>query len=472
MHLAPPRGAVTSGTVPPAPRMPRGWADTIVRTLELRTAASALPAYLVFSVVLALHVAVFANAISYLPAEADDLRLISAAVRVDNPLELLTRDAGLKNPVYRPLLSMSLWAVHEVFGVRSWPNQLLGLLLHFVNLCLLVWILLRSGVPRLAVLGGSALAVSSIYTVSPVVWVADRATLMTAFCMLLLVAHAIDRGAQQRELSATLVAIASATAVLSKESGVIVPVLALLCAAGLHRHGTRAARLRVAFTATGILAGYGAVRLAIFGWGALGYDESGYLLATWHYDSAAHLARGWHAWAAVENVLKNMAAVALPIFDNEGGFLDRIALIKLAPIWIPTAVLAATALRRPWTSVHRLAFALIVLNAVVHYAAFRHRVEYIAWFGLCLCVAASSGLTTGRLRLATAAALFCAVLGGLAYGTAFVADGWLYRHHMLRDLHLAPLQNRYPRDIDRALVERILRRYADQPVMPAAVRRR
>ncbi len=453
---------------PPGRRGLRGWADSLSRVLELRDTAMGPPAYIVFAVLLALHVAVFANAIAYLPAEADDLRLISTAVRAESPLELLTRDAGLKNPVYRPLLSISLWAVYEVFGVRSWPNQLLGLLLHFANLCLLAWILLRSGAPRLAVLGGSALAVSSIYTVSPVVWVADRATLMTAFCVLLLVAHAVDRHARRQGLSAMFVALVSAAAVLSKEAGVIVPLLALLCAAGLHRHGTRAARLRVTAAVVGVLAGYAAVRFAIFGWDALGYDESGYLLATWHYDSAAGLAPGWRLWAAIENVLKNMIAVALPIFDNEGGFQNRATLIKLAPIWMPTALLAAMALRRRWSPLQRLAVALIVLNALVHYAAFRHRVQYVAWLGLCVWVAASPGLVTTRLRRTAAAAMLCAVLGGLAYGSAFVADGWLYRYRMVTALRLAPLQARYPREIDRALVERILRRYGSPATGPAA----
>ncbi|HEX7084995.1 MAG TPA: hypothetical protein VF198_01425, partial [Vicinamibacterales bacterium] len=443
-------GAGTLTESPPAPLRLRVWADTLVRRLELRSPATDLPVYLIVAVLLALHLAVFANAIAYLPAEADDLRLISTAARVESPLDLLTRDAGLKNPVYRPLLSISLWAVYEAFGVRSWPNQLLGLLLHFANLCLVAWILLRSGVPRLAVLGGSALAVSSIYTVSPVVWVADRATLMTAFCGLLLVAHAVDRDTRRRALSAGFVAIVSAAAVLSKETGVIVPVLALLCAAGLHPHGTPVARVRVAAAAVGVLAGYATVRLAIFGWDALGYDESGYLLATWHYDSAAHLEPGWRLWAAVENVLKNVLALVLPIFDNEGGFQNRAALIRLAPIWIPTALLATVALRRPWSPLQRFAVALIVLNALVHYAAFRHRVQYVAWLGLCVWVAASPGLTTGRLRRAMAAAMLCALLGGLAYGSAFVADGWLYRYRMVTSLRMAPLLARYPREIDRA----------------------
>src|SRR5690606_29816115 len=122
--------------------------------------------------------------------------------------------------------------------------------------------------------------------------------------------------------------------------------------------------------------------------------ESGYLLATWHYDSAAHLEPGWRLWAAVENVLKNVLALVLPIFDNEGGFQNRAALIRLAPIWIPTALLATVALRRPWSPLQRFAVALIVLNALVHYAAFRHRVQYVAWLGLGVLVAASPGLTT------------------------------------------------------------------------------
>jgi hypothetical protein len=447
---------------PDAGVRPAGRTDALATALEPdgSPAAVALPIPLIAAMLLALHVAVFANAVWYLPAEADDLRLLSVVAQTEDPLQLFARDAGLTNPVYRPLLSLSLWATYALFDVRSWPHQLISLCLHFVNVCLLAWILLRAGTSRTTVLCASALAVSSLYTVSPAVWVSDRATLMAACCVLLLIAHGVVRGAERRGLGAWWIAGLSALAVLSKESGVIVPLLALLGAAGLHPYWTRAGRTRAAAAALAVLAGYGLVRLAVFGSGGLGYDESGYLLATWHYESAARLPSGWRLWAAVENVVKNLISGPLPVFDNEGGFWRAADAIRLAPLWIPAAVLTLAASRRPWSPLQRMAAAAIVLNAVVHYAAFRHRVQYIPWIALCAFVAASPGLTAGRLRGRTAGlAAMCLLVTGLAWGTSFVQEGWHYRYRMIKELRLQPLEDRYPHSIDRTLVTRILQRY-------------
>jgi hypothetical protein len=149
-----------------------------------------------------------------------------------------------------------------------------------------------------------------------------------------------------------------------------------------------------------VIAGYLVLRFAVFGSAAATYPESGFLLGTWGYADSSTLTLRQFAITLIENPLKHVVAIALPIFTDEGA-LRNAGLWSDPEFWLATTGLVAIA-GRPRSRAQWLALTVILLNAVIHYAVFRFRTLYIPQLAMVVYVAASPALITPwRQRVAT-----------------------------------------------------------------------
>jgi hypothetical protein len=168
-----------------------------VRGILSRWLAKNADAMCISIVLLLMYVAPFHRALTFPPSEPNDLRFLSQVSRVSNPLKYLIGDWGEAPYVsgeygmYRPLHPISLWLVYKCFGVWAMPNQLINLALHFANVFLVLIILLRIHKDRFSALLFSTMFMVSLYTVSPAIWVTDRADLQVGLALLLLIYHIV-----------------------------------------------------------------------------------------------------------------------------------------------------------------------------------------------------------------------------------------------------------------------------------------
>jgi len=351
-------------------------------------------------------VAAYGIGLLTVPINRDDLLLLSSVATAPHPFGYFAGDWGLGNNGYRPLMSATQWLLFQLFGVWALPSQLLSLVLHLAVIALVFDIITRVGRHQPAafrlLLGLAALL--SPYTFSAATWSADRPTLMVALCLLVLVRHLYLRELPPR---AAVVAALSVLALLSKESGLLVPALA-----ALHGWATRRPHLLGVSVAT--IAGYGLLRFALFGSDATSYPESGFLLGFLEFDDSASLSARQYAVMLIENPLKHVVATVLPAFDDQGAWLGASGLWEQAPFWLTTAGLAALAWSKP-TAAQRLALLIIVLNGVVHFEVFRYRTMYISQLAFVIYLAASPAVAVGwRRPLAAALAASLVLWSSLA----------------------------------------------------------
>ena len=325
-------------------------------------------------------------ALRFVPVDFDDLVLLSSVKKIGNPLEFFTRDWGFGNYGYRPLHSISLWFGYKLFGVSAGPNQLVNVLLHIFVILLLYTLLARLQQNRLLAFLFSCLSLVSFYTLSPATWVSDRPTLLVAF-FLLIALNYLCRLPQERQPSLLLLGGLSTLALLSKESGLLVPlaIIFFLMVAAQKSAG----RTRTFLFLLALITIYFLFRFFLFGSQAGTYEESGYLFGFRYYSNSGVLSGEEAILARVDNVVKNMIAIFLPIFDGQG---------KLSPIgsWSNTVILLSTTLLliilstgRKLSAWQKIGLAIILLNALVHFQVFRYRTLYLAQIGLSIFLAAS-----------------------------------------------------------------------------------
>ena len=82
--------------------------------------------------------AVFYQAIEFVPGTVDDLEMLSSVAHTTNPLKYLVGDfgmapyAGSVHGEYRPLHSISIWIIYKTLGIRFHLNQIINFVLHFM----------------------------------------------------------------------------------------------------------------------------------------------------------------------------------------------------------------------------------------------------------------------------------------------------------------------------------------------------
>ena len=323
--------------------------------------------------ILVLLLAVYSPALCFPVTDHDDLTLLLAVEREPQPWFALVGDWGMRNDRWRPLHTVPLWVSARLYGGWALPRQAMNLALHFANVALLYGLLRRAGRSRPAAYLIASIALVSLYVVSPTVWVSDRSTLWLSLSALLL----LDRtwAAEWRLPLGWLTAL-SILALMAKESGLILPLFGLtLCVADWRKR-----QIGPALACLALICGYVVLRRALFPGASDQFapHESGYLMGLWPYDALGVDGGILPALAALENVAKGVLGAFVPVFNRNGGFYHPIELLLLLPTWLPTLLLTIASLgRRRHVRLQRAALLIIALNALVHFALFRHRNMYL-----------------------------------------------------------------------------------------------
>ena len=411
-----------------------------------------------------LGVAVYAVSLQYPPTNGDDLSYLVFAQSIDNPFSYFIQNHGI-GVTYRPLHQASLWFVYKVFGVWALPNQLINLVLHLINVCLLYRIVQRVQPDKTIAWLFAAVFMVSNYTSMAATWVSDRPMALSGLFLLLLADHLsrhedADGLTPRPPVRVPIIAALSVLALMSKESGLVVPAIGLLFAlSSAHAPRlTRQHRLNVAIVTMSIIGLYMVFRVLIFGSEYSSYSQDGVMLLGWiRYDDSNELPRLLRYLSYAENVIKNVLAPVLPVFDGFGSLLTGRSLLVYAPIVASTALVFGLTMRHPLTRLQSMALMIILVNAVAHFALFRDRLHYMSHAAFCLFVAASPFLKnthdTRRTALAVKALAVVMLMSGLLSTSERLDYSMQVRR---REFALLPTEGveRYGR-----VVEEVLSRY-------------
>ena len=399
------------------------------------------------------------TALSFAPANSDDLVLLSSVANTQSPITFFTGDWGLGNNAYRPLHSLTLWFTYHLFGVSAGLNQGLNLLLHSAIICLLYRLILRVHREITISFLLASLSIASIYTVSSETWVSDRPTLFVAFFFLLLLNHLYYDGSGHIGRLPYIIML-SVLDLMSKESGLVVPLFAIYY--GFQIGIPANYRARIVIISTIIIIIYLVFRLAIFGTQANAYQESGYILACIRYEEEewSTLPKSLQYYAYVENTIKNMMAPFIPVFNDQGGLTSLRRTIVMTPFWLPTVLLVLLSIGRNFSTLQKAALITILLNSVVHHAVFRYRVEFLSQLAVSIFIASSPAInrTVGRsvlVKILASALLF----SGICWSTRSLDATLLARHEMLNVKNLAPIIQRTSLEKEDKVVREVLERY-------------
>ncbi len=328
----------------------------------------------------------FKPALAYLPSNGDDLVILSKAAQQTNPLSYFVSDWGLGNSAYRPLHTISIWLMYRLVGVWAFPNQLINLGLHILNVLLVFILLLRQKSPTVIALLISVCIGTSIYSVSPATWISDRPMLIVTVLLNITLLFLFNPKAYNKGQTIGIYASLFLLACLSKESGLVVPISAAVIAFLIKRPE----RNWIIGTAAAITAGYLLFRSIIFHGQAFSYSESGYLFGWISYPDNVRFPFLLQVLVYADNVLKNIGANILIVFGPEGGFLPWMdAQARIIMIASMSLVFIAAITRRKVGTFGKAALIIVVLNAIIHFQLFRYRALYIGFEAVMLFIGAS-----------------------------------------------------------------------------------
>ena len=356
-----------------------------------------------------LGVALYTISLAFLPLRGDDHHQLASVLAMEHPLSVFVGSWWGEYPYYRPLHTFVLWLVASVFEVRWWPHQALSVGLHLTNTLLLFRLLRLHGSPaRLAgLLAGLYLA--SIHTATTAVWVAARTDLLVGACLLSLLLHTSRRRRAGRGPDLRMVAALCVLAVLGKESGVIVPLVAMWKAwRPVAPKPSKWLDRRLFFTGASILSLYLVLRLMIFGVVAVDtvYEERPILLLGG--EDLGEVSPGWILVGHAETVFKNAFALVVPIFDNQGLILSSGRLFSHSPLWLLTPLVLILAWAWPLRPLQVDGLIVLGLASLVHGFFFAHYLLYLGQIGLCLVLGGAQYGVSWRRR--TIVEISCALL--------------------------------------------------------------
>jgi hypothetical protein len=427
----------------------------------LLRAAHWLPSYALLTV---LGGAAYSVALWFPPTNGDDLGYLSSVATIKNPLYYFIQDHGHGNGLYRPLTPVGIWLTYQVFGVWALPNQLINLTLHMVNVFLLYRIIRRAQSDKTVALMFAAVFMISEYTYLAATRVSDRPMVLTGLFLLLLVNHLSQHDAPAGHRSAAAVRLLSVAAfsvlaLLSKESGLVVPALGLLFALvlGGETYLTPRRRFSLAVVTSSIMGLYVILRILVFGSEFASYSQDGFMfLGSVRYEDSDDLPQFLGYLNYAENVSKNAVAPMLPIFGDQGSLLERPSFVSYLPVIVSTALLFGLGVSRHLSRLQWMALIIIFVNAVVHFALFRFRLLYVSHAAFCLFVAGSPfwGTSQGHSikGLAAKTLAVIALVGGVLW-TSDALNGQMRDRN--RELNRLPSEH-----VERHVVEhQVLLRY-------------
>jgi hypothetical protein len=418
-----------------------------------------------------LALAMFHTALEFVPGTADDLELLTSVAHTNNPAKYLVGDFGMapyqtgNYGQYRPLHPISLWIVYRIFGLSVFPNQLINFALHFANAALVLMLIWRVQKKPLLALIGASLFLVSVHTMSPATWVSDRPNLLVGLAFLLFLHHVVGVRETGGRLRTLYVFFLCLFALLSKESGLIVPLMAIVVS---MRVPGRAIWQRIGSSAVwgAVIAAYFLARVLMFGPNAFSYSTFGYLFGVRPYSLGSSLPGHLRQLAVIDNVVKNAVEPFFPIFNEGGGFTfkfdtARVALLVLLGALAMVSLLAST-IRTKLTPLQIDCLCAVFLNALIHNAIFRYRDLYAAQIAICVLIACSPLLEEPRRRaIALAAACVLLFVSEIRVGN-YVQSNYLARYNELNGHNLEDvLQTFHGRRVDRQIAQRLVQAYRD-----------
>jgi hypothetical protein len=407
----------------------------------------------IIGLLLIIHVAIFAISVHYFPANGDDLRLLSSVANTSNPLIYFSQDAGEGKSEYRPLLSIPLWIVYRVVGVKAAINQVINLALHFINVYLLFRIVSRLHLNNILKFLVPALFLVSVNTVTSASWVADRPTLLVGLCLLLLMDYFVRTNSDESKIHILYVVSLTICALMSKESGVIVLLFALFASIPVFSNNLQ--KIKLIMGCLLILICYIGIHAElppiILKKDAIPYDN--WVLAL---SSSINLLTG------LKNVSINVTAALLPIFNWEGSLLSFNKIVSSIFIWGPCAVLCVLSFSRPLTVLQKYGIFIIIVNSAIHFAAFRYRIQYLSWLGVCIFIGGTNSVGNNEKRQTTFAVIaFILLLASVIAVHAELEEKYLKRYNDLNRDNMSSVVEEYRGfgKIDDEIVKQIVARY-------------
>ena len=218
-----------------------------------------------------------------------------------------------------------------------------------------------------------------------------------------------------------------------------------------------------------VIVSYMGLRFLVFGSQANSYMGSGYALGS-HYDTWSDLSLKLRVFAGVENAMTNLAASILPVFNWEGKrlWLSEVLLLKNILIWLPIVSIFLLSCTRKLTTLQVYALIIVVLNSILHFAAFRYRFQYLSWLGVCIFVA-SAHIINDSIRIRMIITLLASIL--LLNSAVLVSnrlhEDWLVRYKYLNndDLRTVIYKFRKYGSIDSNIVDQVLKMYKTNSVV-------
>jgi hypothetical protein len=444
----------------------------LVHQSVLRTTPERNGVLLACALLLVLAIAIFHTALTFVPGTADDLELLSSVAHTTQPLKYLVGDFGMapyetgNYGQYRPLHPISLWVIYKMFGVRAFPNQFINFALHFVNAVLVLLLIWR--IQKDLILGfmGASLFLISVHTVSPAIWVSDRPNLQVGLALLLLLHHVVHIRETGERLRIPYVFLLCLFALLSKESGLIVPVMAIVISMRVAGP-TIWQRIRSSAIWAAVIVVYFLGRIIMFGTNAFSYSTFGYLFGLWPYSLGSGLSGHLRQLVLVDNVAKNIVELFLPIFTEGGGFTFRFDTVGVALGVglgaLAMVVLLALTIRTKLTPLQIDCLWIVLFNAGIHNAIFRYRDLYAGQIAMCVLIACSPLLNEPRRRAIALAAACLLLIVSVVRVDNYVRSQYIWRYNDLNRHNLAGvLQTFHGRRVDPKLAQKILEKYRDR----------
>jgi len=367
----------------------------------------------------------FKSSLAYPLTNGDDLVILSRAAQVQNPFQYFISDWGLGNYAFRPLHAISIWILYRMVGVWAFPNQAINLVLHIINVLLVYTLLLRQKTPIWIAILAALCFGTSMYAVSPATWISDRPTIMVAFVLnatlILMFSKKIFNGAKTIVIFGFLFILAF----LSKESGLIVPLSAIIVSIFTHKSN----RNWVIGTAVLSILAYFLFRAILFGGKAFDYTESGYLLGWVFYPDNVKFPVGLQFLVYLDNVIKNIAATVLTVFSPEGGFLPWSELkLRIGMVISVMAVFLLAVFRKQTSMFGKIALFILLINAIIHFQLFRYRALYLGFEAVAIFIGASfCNLTIHKEKWASG-------LLAIITGAVVVFNGLYIQDHLVNQM--------------------------------------
>jgi hypothetical protein len=418
---------------------------------------------------LVLSTAIFHRALDFRPADEVDLRLFSVAIHTHNPLKYLVGDWGEapyetgQYGMYRPLHPISLWVVYKLFGFRWFPNQFINFALHSLNTGLLFTLVWR--VQKDATLGlmGASMFLISVHTMSPAIWVTDRASLQVGLALLLLMHHLVSARQHGNKPRTWYVFLLCILALLSKESGLIVPLIAIVDA--MISSAPVKERIWSATIWASVIGAYILGRFLMFGANAAAYSKGGYLFGFWHYDRVVDLPGYLQKVCLVDNTVKNFLESFLPALNDEGGFhvLSKSEGLCVALGVLAMGCLVALTMKGKLRTIQVECLWIILFNACLHNEVFRYRVLYTAQIAICVFIACSPRLNDSRTKALAVGAASVLLLASTVRVDNYVQNEYMIRYKEMQLYHLEHVMKSFPgKRIDPQLARQLVWSYQDR----------